>query len=230
MKKLKDSQPTIPCPHCGTDNRLGNPFCVTCGKRIYEGTGAPPKVKVKTKGGMKRAVRNAVLALIALVIVGSASLMFWPFPALRQANLSGSDASVRSFLATATRSLDSNQVIPVTRIEEGQWNRYGLNQFPDSGSRSLNLYTTSQKLILVADEKTGPFQISTRVVMAREGEEKHLSVKSLWVGHLPLPAFMATAWTKSLALRYELDLDDRLWKQLRIYAAEPGAFYVGNSP
>jgi hypothetical protein len=220
------SRPVVSCPSCGADNRLGTPFCTKCGDRIYRGRSAPPKVKKEVRGGVKKAVRNAVVALAAVFVFATLSLMFWPFPSLVQARVDASGSTVPAYLDQVGRALEEGIPPPAITIREGQWNAFARDAHPGE-DRKMNVYMTSRKLVLVADEKTGPFQISTRLVMEEDGKSGEVDVRSLWVGHLPLPRFLATPWTRALARRFRLNLDSRLWDALVILHIESNAVEVG---
>lgn len=228
MKARTDSSPTISCPTCGADNRLGVPFCTVCGNRIYQGSEAPPKVKRKTRGGLRRAVRNGAIALLILWILGSISLLFWPFPPLTRARVDQTASTARQLVDQSHRALETGEPVPSTKLREGQWNAYIREAYPGD-DRQLSVYMTRGKLVMVADEKTGPFQIGTRLVLTENEDEDGVRVESLWIGHLPLPRFLAAPWTRALSRRFDLGLDNRLWGKMAIHRIETNAVILGEA-
>ncbi|GEM_PF-1246337 len=216
----------VACPSCGHTNHPGSPFCSRCGARMFDSTSEPPKVVVRTRGGIKTAVRNAVLAFVTVLIVTSVSLVFWPFPQVRTPQVSRSGDSVRTYVSTVSRAVEQGQSIPSFTIREGDWNRFVKESHPEQ-TRKLSVFMMQDKLVLVAEEQTGPFRIGTRMVLVTPEEGSGLEVEQLWVGHLPLPRFLAGGWSKSLANRYELGLAPEIWDVLRFQGVENGRVLLG---
>ena len=234
MKAGTEKGPSAACPACGADNRLGVPFCTSCGTRIYQGNAAPPKAKRKQRGGPRRALRNGLIALAVLWLLGSVSLLFWPFPPLVRAKVDSTSSGVRSVIEQAHRALETGDPPPSAMVREGQWNAFVREAHPGD-TREMSVYMTNGKLVMVADETTGPFQIGTRLVLVEDkdgdgdGDNGRVRVQSLWVGHLPLPRFLATPWTRSLSKRFGLGLDNRLWDEMDLYRIDSNAVRMGEA-
>jgi len=193
---------------------------------MFTGSLEPPKVIVRTRGGFRQALRNGSIALLLIVVLSGISLVFWPFPQARSPQVSRSGDSVATYLSSVNRALEQGHTLPSATIREGDWNRFVRDAHPDD-TRRLSVFMMQDKLVLVADEQTGPFRIGTRMVLVKPELQDGLEVEQLWVGHLPLPRFLAGAWSKSLARRYQLDLNPRLWEVLAFQATESGRVMIG---
>lgn len=216
----------VKCPACGRANMPGVPFCAGCGASMFTGQTEPPQVIVRKKGGPKKALRNAGLATALILIVSSVSLVFWPFPHVRTPRISSTSESVKIIFTSMNRALDQGLPINQASIREADWNRYVQESHPEE-SRRLSVFMMDDKMVMVADEEVGPLRIGTRLVMEKPEEADGLKVKQLWVGHLPLPRFMASGWARSLANRFQLNLHPGVWDAVSFQKVENGKVLIG---
>jgi hypothetical protein len=195
---------------------------------MYQGHIEPPKVKVAQRGGPCIACRNAGIALVLVILVFGFSLLFWPFPPLVRAQIGADASGVQRYLEQVDRALQAGEPIPNAMLREGQLNAF-VRQASPLKDRSMSVYMTAGKLVLVADEQTGSFQISTRLVLETDPDSGRVMPRSLWVGHLPLPRFMAAGWSRSLARRFKIEVNPQLWDAMGILRIDANAVAVGEA-
>lgn len=226
MSPRSKKEVMITCPNCGAENRIASPFCKTCGGRIYKDGAVPPPATSKKNTGAGLAIRNAFKSLLFICIVAVFGLAFWPYSALSVPQGSDESKQVERYLEIAEKALDDGTPIQEARISERNLNAYlGQNSDPDS-SLLLGGILNSPRVLVIANEPVGPFHLSTRVVLDPAEDGSGYDVTDLWVGHLPLPALWAKPWTISLAKRFGLGADKRLWDHLRIRRVESSHVYV----
>lgn len=221
------SEPKVACPSCGADNRLGTPFCSSCGERMYKNNGELPKVKIRTTGGAKRAVRNAGFALLIILGFGAVALLLWPYPLPRPYGSASGGARVASYAKTAARALKGNETVPEGLFHERELNAFLAGTSEEGEGPVLRVWVGRDQVILYASEPTGPLRISTRLVMEADKKNGPLRPESLWVGHLPLPSSWAEMWSVSLARRFSLGLDRELWRKLELLRAGGARVLIG---
>lgn len=230
MSPRSKKEAMVTCPKCGAENRIASAFCKACGGRLYEGGMAPPPASARKNTGAGGALRNAFKSLLFICIVAAVGLAFWPYSALTVPVATDDSNQVERYLAIAEEALDKETAISEARISERNLNAYlGQNADPDS-NRLLGAVINAPRIIVIANEPLGPFNLSTRVMLEPAGEGAGYEVRDLWVGHLPLPTWWAKPWTISLAKRFELEADKRLWDHLRVRRAESSHVYVELEP
>lgn len=226
MSPRSKKEVMISCPSCGAENRIASAFCKTCGGRIYIDGAVPPPATSRKKSGAGLAIRNAFKSLIFICIVAAVGLAFWPYSALSVPQGTDDSKQMERYLEIAEKALDDGTPIQEARFTERNLNAYlGQNSDPDS-SRLLGAILNSPRVLVVANEPVGPFHLSTRVVLDPAADGSGYEVTDLWVGHLPLPTFWAKPWTISLAKRFDLEVDRRMWDHLRIRRVESSHVYV----
>lgn len=226
MSPRSKKEVMVTCPSCGAENRIASAFCKACGGRIYQGGAVPPPATSRKKSGAGLAIRNAFKSLLFICIVAVIGLAFWPYSALSVPQGTDDSKQMERYLAIAEKALDDGTPIQEARFTERNLNAYlGQNSDPDA-SLLLGAILNSPRLLVIANEPLGPFHLSTRVVLDPVEGGSGYEVTDLWVGHLPLPTIWAKPWTISLAKRFELKADQRLWDHLRIQRVESPYVYL----
>ncbi|MEX2608146.1 MAG: zinc ribbon domain-containing protein [Kiritimatiellia bacterium] len=220
MSPRSKKEVMVSCPGCGAENRIASAFCKACGGRIYKDGAVPPPATSKKNTGAGLAIRNAFKSLLFICIVAAVGLAFWPYSALSVPQGTDDSKQVERYLAIAEDALDKETPIAEARFSERNLNAYlGRNSDPDA-SLLLGAILNSPRVLVIANEPVGPFHLSTRVVLDPAEDGAGYEVTDLWVGHLPLPTLWAKPWTISLAKRFELKVDPRMWDHLRILRVE----------
>lgn len=201
---------------------------------MYRDNEPPPKVKKKTVGGPKRALINAGIALAVLCVAGTVALALWPFAAPGGV-VYGNAAPVEAYVARVDAALAAKRPVPSVVLTESDLNAFLMrnrlkDESEDGGGDVLRTRISAGRVLLIANEKAGPLHISTRLVLLAEDQAEPPAVDSFWLGHLPLPAFMAKPWTVSLARRFSLGLDRRMWNDVRIQRADRYRVVLGEAP
>jgi len=228
MSPKRTKEPMIACPSCGVANRIASPFCKDCGERIYRGGAAPTPETTSSKrqSRMVGALKSCVNALLFLSVVAILGLAFWPYASLSVPMSEDTSNMFGRYLGFVEAAIESEETLPLARIPQRNLNAYlGKNNQP-SRNRLLGAVYSSTNLELIANEPTGPFNLSTRIVMKPSGVDSELLVSDFRVGHLPLPAFWARPWSQSLARRFDLDVSERLWDHLTLIKVEGAQLYI----
>lgn len=217
----------IACPSCGTPNRIASPFCQSCGDRIYKNGASPSPENTKQEPSSgSRAFRSALNSLLFVAVVAVVGLAFWPYAAVKVPVSSDPGNQVEKYLVVVTDALDTQKTLPQARISERNLNAYlGMNNSPEE-RKLLGVVLSSSTLQLLANEPLGPFNVSTRLVMKPQEGHNQPVVTDFWVGHLPLPAFWAKPWTRSLSNRFDLDVEPELWDHIEIDKIQNNAVYL----
>lgn len=232
MSPKRSKEPMIACPSCGVANRIASPFCKDCGTRIYQGGAAPTPETTSSKrqnsaGG---AFKSGVNALLFLAIVAIFGLAFWPYATLSVPVSEDTSNMFGRYLGLVEAAIESEESLPLARIPRRNLNAYlGKNNQPDQNKLVGAVYS-SPDLELIANEPMGPFNLSTRIVMKPSEEASELIVSDFWLGHLPLPAFWAKPWSQSLAGRFDLDVNERVWDHLTLMKLEGAQLYIEFQP
>lgn len=230
-KKIKNKEPMIACPSCGEQNRIASPFCKSCGDRIYKHGASPtPESTHKEPSSAKKALRSAVNSLLFVACMAVIGLAFWPYNSQRVPTGVDPVQQVKRYLAEVDSALEKGSMLPVASISERNLNAFLGQKNVESESKLLGVILSAPGLELIANEPVGPFHLSTRIVMKpREGSRKPV-VTDFWVGHLPLPAFWAKPWTRSMSDRLKLGLDAALWDHLSIEGVQSKSVAVSFQP
>ncbi len=231
MSRKKNTEPMIPCPSCGVLNRIASPFCKDCGDRIYKNGASPtPENSAKEPAKGAKAFRNSINSLLFLAIVSVVGLAFWPYASLTVPIASDPGKQVERYLQIVENTIGSETELPVSKISQRNLNAFiGQNNEPDN-NKLLGVVISGSEMELIANEPIGPFNLSTRVVVDPQAGDAENMVSIFWVGHLPLPGFWATPWTRSLADRFDLDLEPELWNHLKISGVSGGIVSVTYTP
>jgi hypothetical protein len=216
----------VTCPSCGADNRIASAFCKACGGRIYQDGRVPPPASSKKNTGAGLAIRNALKSLVFICIVAVVGLAFWPYSAQNIPAVTDNSNQVERYLAIAVDALEKGTSIQVARISQRNLNAFlGRNGDPEN-NKLLRAIINTPRILVIANEPVGPIHLSTRIVLDEVEDGTGYEVADLWVGHMPMPSFWAKPWTISLARRFELDLDNRLWDHLRVSRTDSSNVYV----
>ncbi|MDF3130351.1 hypothetical protein P0Y35_14180 [Kiritimatiellaeota bacterium B1221] len=231
MSRKKNTEPMIPCPSCGVLNRIASPFCKDCGDRIYKNGAAPtPEYSADEPAKGAKAFRNAINSLLFLAIVSVIGLAFWPYASLTVPVASDPGRQVERYLKIVENTLGSETELPVSKISQRNLNAFlGQNNDPDT-HKLLGAVVSGSEIELIANEPMGPFNLSTRVVIDPQPAEGANPVSIFWIGHLPLPGFWAVPWTRSMADRFDLDLEPEFWNHLEITEVNSGIVSVTYTP
>lgn len=218
MSPKAPKEPMIACPSCGVLNRIASPFCKDCGDRIYKGGAAPtPENTGRELSPAKRAFRSALNSLLFVLVVAAFGLAFWPYAAVKVPTGRDPGQQVARYVEGVNRALENHQEnLPPARFSQNNTNAFiGRNNRPDDRLLAGVIFSGSD-LELIVNEPLGPLNLSTRLLMKPAAGGGAPVVTDFWIGHLPLPAFWAKPWTRSLARRLDLGLDPVLWDHLQI--------------
>lgn len=216
MSKSKN-QLNIACPSCGVENSIASPFCKECGDRMYKEGASPGQLENPRKVAKRHAFRSFVNAIVFLTLVAVIGLALWPYPAVDVPVANDRSRQVERFLEEVRKRRASGTEVPTAVISQRNLNAF-LGQNSDSDARKLlGTLLSESRILLIANEPVGPFNISTRLVLAPVEEEQGPFVpENFLVGHLPLPVAVVPEWTKQLADRFDLNLDPEVWEEMRI--------------
>ncbi len=223
-------EPKNICPSCGAENSLGRPFCTNCGVPMYRG-GQPRRVK-HMHGGPVRALRNTLLSLVLVSLATAATLSCWPFPPTGTPGNAMETPIVRRVLADLAQASQPGHAPANKVVTESMANGYALarvqalRQQDGYGSYwrrypvELRVDFRSERVTVVARERLGPIDSSTRIVLVPQGEPSAFAVQSVWRGHLPLPKRFAVPMARRLAERFDLELPPILWESVKATQAD----------
>lgn len=225
MSNASEYRPQVMCPECGASNDLGRPFCKQCGTRLFEGSG-PAKVKKPKKVGTPRnAVLSMVISLVVLWVLISGALVLWPFPLIGAEGSPAQGQEMARILTSMNRSVREGRYLPAQAISEGQFNAYAVAQAGPGQEMRANV--EPGRIEVVAAESFFGLTITNRAVFERPSLEDPFTLVSLWWGHLPLPKGMAGFISRTVAARFDLEVESALLDEAVIENAERGRAVIG---
>ena len=198
---------------------------------MYMNGAAPtPESRGKEPGKGAKAFRNALNSLIFLAIVAVIGLAFWPYASLSVPVAKDPGQQVKRYLKIVEETIGTDTQLPIYKISQANLNAFlGQNNQEDI-NKLLGAVVSAPEIELIANEPLGPFNLSTRVVLAPQSGNAENIVSTFWVGHLPLPGFWAAPWTRSMSNRFDLDLKPEFWDHLKISRVEGMSVVVTYAP
>lgn len=241
MAERKFKRPEILCPSCQKANSLGHAFCISCGVRLYQASGAPPNVNTKKSGGAGRAMVNGVRALCSFVLVATLGLALWPQETAGTRGDSADEIAGLSVLrgfSSANRGGESVQLTISERQINAVLEGYAEEWVTDADSRKYGKrYPVEMKaeigegeIMLTALERFGPLNLSARVCFGIDPEEKAWLSLRAYQGHLPLPAKLAPMIAERVAQRFDLHDEISLMEQIHPLKTKKGVIALNLRP
>jgi len=209
--------PNISCANCGAVNPISTPFCKECGDRLFKDGAAPTAQEHPKKVAKRHAFRSFLSSLLFLILVSIFGLVLWPYAAVDVPVSSDQSRLVQRYVDEVERQRDSGGRMASILIPQRSLNAF-LGQHGDSeAGKLLGTLVSESRILLIANEPLGPFNLSTRLVLKpEEGTTTPFVPTKFWVGHLPLPTAISKPWTQQLADRFELELDSELWDEVKV--------------
>ena len=209
----------VECPNCGAENKISSPFCTECKARLFEDGNAPITKENPKKKAFRRALRTFIITWVFLSLAVPGGLIIWPHAAIDVPIQQDPSLQVERYLEEVTKRRRERVPIPRTVFFERNLNFFlGQNNDPEV-NRYSGIVLSETAILLVTNEPMGPFEISTRLILEPEDVEEGTGPfvpTKLWVEHFPVSTRYAKTWTQWLAVRFGLNLDKRLWDEIRI--------------
>jgi hypothetical protein len=200
---------------------------------MYKDGAAPVQIENPRKVAKRHAFRSFLSSLVFLALVAVIGLSLWPYSTVDIPGGEDPSRQVERYLEEVRRRMEAGADVPTALISQRNLNAFlGQNADPEN-SKLIGALLSESRILFLANEPLGPFQLSTRLVLKPvEGTTTPFVPENLWVGHLPLPTAWATPWTQQLADRFDLDLENALWDRLRIDGVQRNGVVVNviNTP